>query len=158
MRRIFFAALAIAMAAVAPAAVAATASSTLTVSASVAANCTITDATLSFGAYDPVGVNASSPKDGSTTMSVACTKGVSPVITIPLVGRTMSGGGDTLSYELYSDSARTTIFGETVPTGFSMGAAPNKSPRTLNLYGRVPAGQDVGVASYSGTIQVTVNF
>jgi spore coat protein U-like protein len=153
-------ALAFALIALAPAAFAATASGTLTVQASVAAKCTITAATLNFGAYDPVVTNAAAgvDLDGSTTMAVACTKGFDPVITIPLAGRSMTGGGDTLNYLLFSDGARTASFGETLATGFHMGAAPSKVARNVTLYGRVPKDQDVGVAAYSGTIQVSVNF
>jgi spore coat protein U-like protein len=148
-------ALAVALIALAPAAFAATASSTLTVQASVAANCTIAAATLNFGAYDPVVVNDSANLDAQTTMAVACTKGVAPKITTATAGGTITGGGNTLNYSLYSDNGRTTSF---VAPGFTMPAAAGKAPQTLTIYGRIPGGQDVGVAAYSGTISVTVNF
>jgi spore coat protein U-like protein len=154
-------ALAVALIALAPAAFAATASGTLTVNASVAANCTIAaSATLGFGAYDPVVANSSTgiDLDASTTMGVACTKGFDPIITIPLAGRTITGGGDTLNYQLFSDSTRLVAFGETLATGFHMGAAPSKAARNVTIYGRIPKNQDVGVAAYTGTIQVSVNF
>src|ERR1035437_1725389 len=93
-------ALAFALIAVAPAAFA-NASGTLTLNSSVAANCTIGAATLAFGAYDPVVTNASAPLDGSTTMTVACTKGFIPTIGIPAAGRAITHGSDTLTYELY---------------------------------------------------------
>lgn len=148
-------ALAVALIALAPAAFAATASSTLTVQASVAANCTIAAATLNFGAYDPVVVNDSANLDAQTTMAVACTKGIAPKITTATAGGTITGGGNTLNYSLYSDNGRSTSF---VAPGFTMPAAPGKAPQTLTIYGRIPGGQDVGVAAYSGTISVTVNF
>lgn len=147
-------ALAFALIAVAPAAFAATANSTLTVQASVAANCTISNATLNFGAYDPV---VGSALDGQTTMDVACTKGFAPIITILTVGGTMTStpAGYTLNYLLYSDFLRTTSF---VSPGLLMPPAPSKAAQTLTIYGRITGGQDVGVAAYSGNIQVTVNF
>lgn len=154
MKKILIALAAIGIIAVAPAALAGSAPGTLTVQASVAANCTIAAATLNFGAYDPVVTNATADLDGSTTMAVACTKGVNPNITTATAGGAMTGGGYSLNYLLYSDSGRTTSF----VSGFSMGAAPNKNARDLNIYGRVAAGQDVGVSAYSGTITVTVNF
>ncbi len=147
-------ALAFALVAIAPAALAATATGTLTVNASVAANCTIGAGTLNFGAYDPVVTNAVAALDGSTTMAVACTKGVNPSITTAAPGGAMTGGADSLNYLLFSDSGRTTSF---VP-GFSMGAAPGKASRNLNIYGRIAGGQDVGVSAYTGTITFTVNF
>jgi len=154
MKKLILTALTLALIAVAPAALAGSANGTLTVNASVAANCTIAAASLNFGAYDPVVTNATADLDGSTTMAVACTKGVNPNITTATPGSAMTGGSYSLNYLLYSDSGRTTSF---VP-GFSMGAAPSKSARDLNIYGRVAAGQDVGVSAYTGTITVTVNF
>jgi len=149
-------ALVFALIAVAPAAFAGTAGGTLTVNASVAANCTISAATLNFGAYDPVVANAAANLDGSTTMAVACTKGVAPNITTAAAGGTITGGASTLNYSLYSDAGRTTSF---VSPGFNMPAAVSKAAQTLTIYGRIPGGQDVGVAAlYTGTIQVTVNF
>lgn len=152
-------ALAFALISVAPAAFALTANGTLTVTAGVAANCTISAATLGFGAYDPVVANAAtgSDLDAATTMSVLCTKGVIPNITILTAGGAMAStpAGFSLNYLLFSNSGRTTSF---VP-GFTMGAsASNKTAQTLNIYGRIPKDQDVGVAAYSGTISVTVNF
>ncbi len=155
MKKLLIGAAAFALIALAPAAFAAgSATGTLTVNASVAANCTIGAGTLNFGAYDPVVTNSATALDASTTMAVACTKGVNPSITTATPGGAMTGGGDSLNYLLFSDSGRLTSF---VP-GFSMGAAPGKASRNLNIYGRVASGQDVGVAAYSGTITFTVNF
>jgi spore coat protein U-like protein len=144
----------------APPAPAGTASGTLTVKASVTANCTVTSATLDFGNYDPLVTYATSPDDADTTMSVSCTKGSTPVqITIPTL-RTMTGtpSGDTLPYQLYSDSARTSPFVATVP-GYLLGPFTSKNtPQVLHIYGRIAAGLDVSVSSYLGTILVTANF
>ena len=139
-----------------------TSSGTLTVKATVSANCTVANATLDFGAYDPLVNNATAllPRDADTTMSVSCTKGSTPVtITIPLT-RTMTGtpGGETLTYQLYSDISRSVPFVDTVP-GFVLGPFTSKStPQVLHIYGRIPGGQDVTIASYLGTILVTANF
>src|SRR5687768_6867536 len=51
---------------------AATATANVTVSATVSTSCSITGGSLAFGEYDPVVVNASDPKNGSGTFSVAC--------------------------------------------------------------------------------------
>jgi spore coat protein U-like protein len=159
MKKLILTALALALVAITPAAFAATASGTLTVQASVAANCTISStATLDFGAYDPVVANAVNPKDGTAAMTVACTKGFVPTIGIPPAGRTMTGGGDTLNYELYKDNGYTTLWGDSGGALFTPPSAPGKGGTAYSIYGRIPGGQDVGVASYSGTIQVTVNF
>ena len=150
-------ALALALIAVAPAAFAAgSATSTLTLNSSVAANCTIGAAALNFGAYDPVVANLSANLDGSTTMDVACTKGIAPIITTATAGGGMTGGGDTLNYLLFSNAGLTASF---VTPGFTMPAATTPAAQTLTIYGRVPGGQNVGVAAlYTGTITFTVNF
>ena len=147
-------ALAFALIAIAPAAFAGTAPGTLTVNASVAANCTISAATLNFGAYDPVATNDSANLDAQTTMNVACTKGVAPKITAAL-GGTITNGGDTLNYLLFSNTGRTTTF---VSPGFTMPAALGKAPQTLTIWGRIAGGQDVGAGSFTGTTTMTVNF
>jgi spore coat protein U-like protein len=149
-------ALAFALIAVAPAAFG-NASGTLTLNSSVAANCTISNATLNFGPYDPVVTNAATPLDGSTTMTVACTKGFIPTIGIPAAGRTITHGADTLTYELYTDSPGGTVWGEGAAL-FTPPSAPGKGGTAYTIYGRIPGGLDVGVGAYTGTILVTVNF
>ncbi len=145
----------VALIAVAPAAFAGAANSTLTVNASVAANCTISNATLSFGAYDPVGTNASAALDASTSMDVACTKGVNPSVVFAAAGGTITGGGGTLNYTLWQEIGHTTAFN----TAKSLGAAPSKAARSFSIFGSIAGGQDVPVAAlYTGTIQATVNF
>ena len=153
-------ALVFALVAVAPAAFAATANSTLTVQASVAANCTIANATLNFGAYDPVVANATAllPKDGSTTMTVACTKGFVPTIALAAAGRTITNGTDNLTYNLYKDVAGGVVWGDSGAALFTPPSAPGKSGTAYTIFGRVAGGQDVSTGAYSGTIQATVNF
>ena len=149
-------ALAVAFLAVSPSAFAGSANGTLTVNSSVAANCTISNATLNFGPYDPVVANGATgiDLDAQTTMAVACTKGSSPNITAP-AGGAMTGGGDSLNYLLFSNNGRTTDF----TGGFAMPAATSKTAQTLTIYGRVVKNQDVTVAAlYTGTILITVNF
>jgi spore coat protein U-like protein len=148
---------ALALIAVAPAAFAA--SATLTVTAGVAANCTISGAILAFGAYDPVVANSATgiDLDAETTMSVLCTKGVTPTISTLTAGGAMAStpAGFSLNYLLFTTGARTTSF----VTPFSLGASgSNKTAQTVTIYGRIAKDQDVGVAAYNGTTTVSVNF
>ena len=153
-------ALALALIAVAPAAFAASANSTLTVQASVAANCTIANATLNFGAYDPIVANATAllPLDNSTTITVACTKGFTPTIGLAAAGRTITNGADTLTYELYKDVAGGVVWGDAGGALFTPPSAPGKGGTAYTIFGRIAGGQDVSTGAYSGTIQATVNF
>ena len=89
---------------------AASTSTSLSVTASVNNNCTISTAALAFGAYDPVVTNASSPLDGTGTVTIACTKGATTTIGLGLgsnasgsTRRMTDGSGNYLTYEAYQD-------------------------------------------------------
>ena len=141
-------------------------STTFAVSSDVFANCTITAADLNFGAYDPVSANKTTPLDVSTTVTVLCTKG-STGVTVGLdAGANSAGGnrymataGDTLQYELYSDSGHTTVWstGASAVTWAAFGPLSNGAV-AKTVYGRIPAGQDVTVGHYTDLVTATVNF
>jgi len=145
-------------------ALAQTASTNLSVTAVVAKNCSITTTAVAFGSYDPIVANASTPLDGTGSVVVTCTKGSGTRIDLGLGSnatgsvRKMLGGTDLLTYELYTDTGRSTVWGSGAGAGQTIAAAPNKNPRTFTVYGRVPAGQDVGAASYADTVVATINF
>jgi spore coat protein U-like protein len=136
------------------------------VTATVGANCTITAAALDFQAYDPVGTNATSPLDQTGSVTVSCTKGASIWVGLDAglygaVGsfgtRAMYNSTDHLGYELYSDSGRSTVWGDTSGTGASW-TSPGMAAHAMTIYGRIGAGQDVSTGSYADTITATVNF
>jgi spore coat protein U-like protein len=145
-------------------ALAQTATANLSVSATVAKNCSITTTAVAFGSYDPIVANAATPLDGTGTVVVTCTKGAGTRIDLGLGAnasgsvRRMLGGTDLLTYELYADSGRTTVWGSGSGAGLTIAAAPSKAARTFTVYGRVAAGQDVGAASYNDTVVATINF
>jgi spore coat protein U-like protein len=146
-----------------------TATSSLSVTATVAANCAISTAPVAFGAYDPVAANATTPLDGTGTVTVTCTSGDAATITLgqgsnPGTGSTDAApvrqmkdtGGALLGYSLYSDTGRTTVWGNTAGTGVAetgTGAA-----QAVTVYGAVAAGQNVPTGSYSDTVVATVTF
>lgn len=140
------------------------ASANLNVSATVTANCSITTTAVAFGSYDPVVTHASSALNGTGSVVVTCTKGAGTRIDLGLGGnasgstRRMAGGGDFLTYELYQDSSRATVWGSGASNGMTIAAAPSKAARTFIVYGQVPAGQDVGAAAYTDTVLATINF
>ncbi len=152
----------------APAAVAGSASANLNVSAAVVTNCTITTSPVNFGNYDPVVANASADLLGTGTVTVACTKGTQATIGLSTgqnsgqasgTTRAMAGpNGNYLSYELYQDSGRATVWTDSGSGLLTTPPAPNKNARDFTVYGRVPAGQDVEAGNYSDTVTATVNF
>ena len=143
----------------------------LPVTASVSANCAIATSAVAFGAYDPAVANASAALDGQGSVSVTCTSGASTTVTlgqganantgstaaVPL--RRMSDGGGTpnyLSYFLYSENTRTTVWGDTAPTGLAHTGTGTLT--ALTVYGRVTAGQNVPTGNYADTVVATVTF
>jgi len=146
-------------------AAAATATANLPVSATVISNCTISTAVLAFGNYDPVAANAAANLDGTGTVIVACTKGATATVGLGLgsnasgaVRRMSDGGGNFLTYEMYQDAGRVTVWGNGAPNLLTPGAAPSKAARNFTVYGRVTSGQDIPAGAYTDTVVATVNF
>jgi spore coat protein U-like protein len=144
---------------------AATATANLGVSATVTNNCTISTVALGFGSYDPVVANASTNLDGTGTVVVACTKGATATIGLGLgsnasgsTRRMGDGATNFLTYELYQDSGRTTVWENSGAGLLSPVAAPSKAARNFTVYGRVISNQDVPAGNYSDTVVATVNF
>lgn len=148
---------------------AATATANLAVSASVSASCSISTTALAFGAYDPVGANASSPLDASGSVVVTCTNGSSTTVTLGQGTHANTGSSDTtplrrlkdagtnyLSYALYQDAGRTTAWGNTAGTG--VGHTGAGTATSIAVYGRISGGQNVASGAYTDTVVATVTF
>lgn len=133
---------------------AATDTSAVTATATVAANCDIQSVTnLDFGAYDPT--NTTADDDGAGSVSFKCTKGTA-YNTYVAGSRTMTNGTDTLNFQLYQESGRTTAYPSVTP-GVT-GTAANNNTITSNLYGRIAALQNVGTGIYNGSVTFTVEY
>jgi spore coat protein U-like protein len=133
------------------------------ITALVAAKCTIGAFSIAFGTYDPF---SATPLDQTGTVTINCTKGTSGVLSLNLganplgVVRRMQDVGTTgnfLTYEIYNDATRTTVWNavNTVTLGPS---ASKNTALTATAYGRVLAGQDAAVLSYQDTLVATVTF
>lgn len=127
---------------------------------------------LNFGNYNPFSV---SPLDSAATVQITCetTKNSDTVFITGTLSTGSSGSyanrrllgpaGNNLNYNVYGDPARTAVFGNgsagTTTLQFSMFLFKN-TPRTVttDLFGRIFAGQDPTVGSYTDTLMYTVNF
>lgn len=130
-----------------------TATSNLNIIADVQPSCWIDNVEdIDFGTYDPL---SATPTDAVGGVSLRCVRGTSYKVYI--VGtREMAGGSDTLPFELYSDSTRSTPFAkDNSGTGTISGSI---NPVVQDIYGRIEAGKDVMAASYSTTLVVTVEY
>lgn len=129
--------------------------------------CTISSAGVAFGGYNP---RSASPDNGSATISLACATTVTaPVVTLgtgqsgTYSPREMTSGGWTLNYNLYTNSARTIVWGDgtggTVSLTLSGGTIIGGLRRfSRTVYGRIPALQNVGAGTYGDTVVMTVIF
>lgn len=134
--------------------------------ATVEAACTISATAVNFGAYD---VYAASPDDSVGSITYQCgTADRNITITLSTGGsgtyaaRQMqpSSGSDRLVYNLYTDAARTAVWGNGSggTNDYHIGKPPSNTNVSLSVYGRIPASQDVAIGNYSDTVIVTINF
>jgi spore coat protein U-like protein len=138
---------------------AATANATMAVSATVQASCSISANALSFGTY------TSAQLDASTTLSVNCTNTTSYNIGLDVGGgsgatvasRKMANGSQLLNYTVYSDTNRATVWGSTVGSNVVYGTGSGAA-QTINVYGRIPAGQLPTPGSYTDTLTATITY
>ena len=141
---------------------AATTTTTFTVQMTITASCTIVSAsTLNFGSQGVLTGNV----DQSSTLQVQCTNttpynvglnaGTGAGATVAT--RKMTSGGATINYSLYTDSGRSTVWGNTVGTD-TVSATGNGASQSYTVYGRVPAQTTPAPAAYTDTITVTVTY
>ena len=142
---------------------------TLGVSATVITNCVVTTTPVAFGNYDPVGAQAVAGTNDLTAtgqITVNCTRGAN-ALRVDLDNgvantspRQMTNGTDNLNYDLF----KTTTY--TAANRWSTGAAGGvtlpafasaATGQTLDVFGFLPAGQDVSAGSYADTVGVTIN-
>ncbi|MEW6186547.1 MAG: spore coat U domain-containing protein [Thermodesulfobacteriota bacterium] len=125
---------------------------------------TVTD--VNFGVYDTlVGTN----NDSTGSLRVSCT--TFDIITTSIGPSPNSGGfnprsmlntatGELLNYNLYTTSARTTIWGDgSAGTSRLVNIIwSGGSSFTRTIYGRIPPGQDVGIGLYGDLLVITISF
>lgn len=135
--------------------------------AAPASACTISSPGVAFGAYNP---RATGNDDATGTISLDC----APSVTAPVVQlaaglsgifstRRMTSGSWQLNYNLFTNSARSIIWGTGIGgsvsqtlSGGTVSGGRRRFSRTV--YGRIPPSQNVGAGSYSDTITLTVIF
>lgn len=137
------------------------------VTASADPTCTVSASGVAFGNYDPLD-NANSDNTGS--VSVTCTGSATATYTIAAsagtgtyLARKMVSGSQVLSYNVYIDNTRMTIWGDgssgTSSISGSITATSGGATQTSTVYGRIPSGQQAAsVGSYNDILTVTVTY
>lgn len=70
----------------------------------------------------------------------------------------MLKGSEPLNYNLYLDSARTTIWGNGTSGTSFITTSPAVANNDLTVYGRTLLGQNVSAGIYSDSVTVTVEW
>lgn len=134
---------------------------TISVGTNVLSLCLVSGSTMAFGTY-----NTASQLDQTGTITVLCTFGTSYNVGLDAGSgagattsvRKMTGlGGDTLSYALYRNSGRSSLWGSAVGTDTVAGTA-NGLLQSLTVYGRIPSGQAPKADIYSDTVTITLTY
>jgi len=145
-------------------AVAGSTSGSLSATATINANCTVSTSPVAFGTVDPL---SGSNVDNSGAVTVTCTNGtawtaaggVGSGTGATFATRVMTSGSNTLNYSLYTNSGRSTVWGDGTASTATVGATGNGTSQTITIYGRVPAGQgSAAPGSYSDPVAVTVTY
>ncbi|MDD3530359.1 MAG: spore coat U domain-containing protein [Gallionellaceae bacterium] len=128
--------------------------------------------TMAFGTYNPLlGSNHDAAGDVNlrcyttagllVSVDIALNKGVYSTVFSP---RKMASGANRLNYDLYTNSGRTTIWGDgsggtgTVTDSITL-ALLSYVYRSYSVYGRIPGGQNtVPPGSYSDTVTITLTY
>lgn len=134
-------------------------------------SCSVTANPVNFGNYSPFDGN---PVDAVGNVRVSCSLlGLTSLLvsydirlstgsSSSYFPRLMYSGTEVLEYNLYTDSARTMIWGDGstgnsyVSDGYLLGLLTVS--RDYPVYGRLPAGQNVPAGVYSDVIVVTVDY
>jgi spore coat protein U-like protein len=141
-----------------------------------AVTCSGSTTSVNFGAYN---VFSASNDDSTGTVVVTCSKdagdpsgGVTVNYEVELgpgnsgniLARQMTSGANTLNYNLYTNTARTTVWGNgvtgsSVTASFNLSNATPSRSRTHNVFGRIPPLQDVSVSVlYQDNVLVSIQF
>lgn len=126
------------------------------------AACSATAVAVAHGAYNPKTATAD---DATGSVTVTCNPNAAFSIALSDGGGTgyanrrmvRTPAGFQLTYQLYNNSGRTTIWGDGT-AGTSTVSFTSRASATQTVWGRIPALQNVGAGSYSDTVVVTITY
>ena len=127
------------------------------------AACTLSATAVAFGTYDVFQVG---PADSTGTITYRCGNSdhnirvaISAGTSGTFNNRTLKRGSENLLYNLFYGGF-TQVWGDGTggTTTYFLNNPPNGKDVVLTVYGRITAGQDVGVGSYSDTVVVTLEY
>ena len=128
---------------------AATVTDTFTAQIIIQADCEIISATdLDFGTAGVLTSNV----DSTSTITVQCTDTTPYTIGLSGAG-SMTDGSNNITYAMYSDAGRTSVWGAASVAGTGDG-----TDQAYTVFGRVPIQTSQPAATYTDTVTVTVTY
>jgi spore coat protein U-like protein len=123
--------------------------------------CAASASAVNFGVYNPL-----SPASLDVTGSAIVDCNANATVTVTLSAgssgdqgqRTLVSGLLTLSYQIYTNASRTTIWGDGVGGTGTVTVSRTGGPVTVPLYGRIRARQNVMPGTYTDMLVMTVIF
>ena len=121
--------------------------------------CSVVSTTLGFNTYDPISGTADTLPTGTINVQCTSTSNGAILVTYNLTlatspARAMASGANSVTYDLYTDSARTIQWNTTnqVSCTFNLAAnAANQQSPSCSFYGKIPGSQDVPAGTYTQT-------
>jgi spore coat protein U-like protein len=146
--------------------VADTTTASLQVTAMVQSRCIVKNGSLNFGVYDPIVNNSEQPLQGVGQLDVQCVKQTSTTLQLSsgnnaghAVGTTRAmvsaDGSSYLSYDIYTNPSSNAVWNTANTVNYT---ASNASPAAINVYGKIPANQQVENGTYFDSVLITANF
>jgi spore coat protein U domain-containing protein, fimbrial subunit CupE1/2/3/6 len=126
--------------------------------ASAANSCSAYASSIAFGSY------YGSVVDITGTVTVTCTSGQAYDIALnaglasgaTITTRSMQNASALLGYQLFSNSGRTTNWGNSSSTGWVAGTG-NGSAQAYTIYAQIPAGETGALLTYTDTITASIS-
>jgi spore coat protein U-like protein len=136
----------------------ATATAQFSVTATVAKACSVSTTNMAFGAYAGALLQSTSSITvtctSTTTYTVGLNAGTASGATVTT--RSMQNGSVLLGYKLFSNSGRTTNWGNS--SGSWVSGTGSGIAQPLTVYGQIPAGESANPGSYTDTITATLTY
>lgn len=124
-----------------------------------AAVCSVSSQGIVFGTYDTF---SSQSLESTGNIDISCDSETIYSISLStgsgsFLQRTMVFGSHVLNYNLFTDAARTIVWGDGTNSTATVSGVTT-STASHSVYGRVPARQNAYVGNYSDNVTITINF
>jgi spore coat protein U-like protein len=139
------------------------------VTAKAAVSCSVSGSGVAFGGYESI---LNRDRDTSGTIFVTCSGTVGEAVNYSvslnqgggtLLGRTLSGGSDSLRYNLFTNVGRSQVWGNGSAGTFVVSDRYNltasTTTRQYTVFGCIPAGQrGIAANAYADMITITLDY